>query len=68
MPKTFKPRLPRAKQYDLLKSCLEVGLRGGIFRWQKHRDHVLQPEDIEDLTDLQAREILNEICERFEVS
>ena len=63
-----KPRLPPAKPYDLLNTCLEVGIQYAIHRWLKYRDEPeLTMTDLDALASQLEREILNEICERFEI-
>ena len=65
--KTKKSRLPQAKRYELLRTCVEVGTGFAIHRWLKYCDFQLKTEHAEALADILEREILNEICERFEV-
>lgn len=51
----------KAKEYDLLRECIEDGIRLGYQRAYKHTD---KPA-LEDVWDMQSREVMMQIDEWF---
>ena len=66
MTRKRKPSFPPANQYQIFRAAAEQGVAFGVSRWLKYRDEPIEDWDREALEEHLVREVLNEICERFE--
>ena len=62
-----RPALRKSRHYDLLREAVDAGISFGIERWLKYRNQPLAAGDQAALEGQLTLELMNALCERFDV-